>query len=132
MREMLGSYNMNCLIITAHNMPLRIINEAEIKELVANSAKKTSPDIPITYIKIDSLSITTMRIGESRSFSLLLNEGATGKNVVWTLANPSVGSVDNAGNVTLIKRVSIAGNVRLTATDPASGLSHSITLRIVL
>ena len=82
---------------------------------------------PITSIKIDTLSITTIARGETRSFPLHLNDGASGKNVVWTIADPSLGYVDADGAVTIFDKT---GNVRLTATDPISGLTHSITLRI--
>ena len=82
---------------------------------------------PITSIRIDSLSIATVARYETRKFSLILNEGATGKNVKWTIADPSLGYVDAEGNVTIFDKT---GNVRLTVTDPDSGLSHSITLRI--
>lgn len=85
--------------------------------------------IDITSLRINSLSIATVTRGGTYSFELLLNEGATGEDVVWTIANPSFGYVDHAGNVTIFDKT---GNVRLTATDPASGISHSITLRIAL
>lgn len=83
--------------------------------------------IPITSIKIDALSITTVARGGVYNFDFILNEGATGKYVVWAIADPSLGYVDKAGNVTIFDKT---GNVRLTATDPFNNVSHSITLRI--
>lgn len=83
--------------------------------------------IPITALRIDALSITSVVRHTTYRFSLILNEGATGDNVIWELSDPSFAYVDHAGNVTVFDRI---GNVRLTATDPVSGLSHSITLRI--
>jgi len=85
-------------------------------------------EIPITSLRIDSLAITTMARGQKLSFGLLLNEGATGENVIWAISDSSFGFVDNTGEVTIYDRT---GNLRLTATDPVSGLSHSIMLRIV-
>lgn len=81
----------------------------------------------ITSLRIDALSITTVARYMTYSFSLILNEGATSDKVIWEIVDPSLGYVDNAGNVTIFDKT---GNVRLTATDPVSGLSHSIMIRI--
>lgn len=81
----------------------------------------------ITSLRINSLSIATVARGGMYRFELSLNEGATSKSVTWTIADPSLGYVDHAGNVTIFDKT---GNVRLTATDRFSGISHSITLRI--
>ena len=83
--------------------------------------------MPITLLRIDGLAITTVTRGETHSFSLILNEGANKNSVVWTIADTSFGSVDNAGNVIIFDRT---GNVRLTAADPISGISHNVMLRI--
>jgi len=87
--------------------------------IVANS-------VPITSLQIDAPMITDMKRGEVRTFGLILNTGATGENVVWTLSDSSYALVDGATVYILNK----TGTVRLIATDPVSGLSHSITLRI--
>ena len=83
--------------------------------------------VPITLLQIDSLSIATVERGRNYSFGLILNTGANDENVVWTIADPLFGFVDDNGTVTIFDKI---GNVRLTATDPISGISHSITLRI--
>ena len=83
--------------------------------------------VQITSIRIDALSITTVARGETYNFNLNLNAGASSENVIWSLADPSLGYADGGGNITIFDKT---GNVRLTATDPDSGLSHSITLRI--
>lgn len=83
--------------------------------------------IPITSISIDSLSITTVARYGVYEFKLILNEGALGDDIEWELADPSLGYVDGNGTVTIFDKI---GNVRLTATDPVSKLSRSITLRI--
>ena len=82
---------------------------------------------PITSLKIDALSITTVARGKNYSFGLNLNEDANSDSIVWRLADQSLGSVDHDGTVTIFDKI---GNVRLTATDLVSGISHSITLRI--
>ena len=84
-------------------------------------------EVLITSIKTDALSITTIARYETRNFRVVLNAGVSDENIVWTIADPSLGYVDSDGNVTIFDKI---GNVRLTATDPISGLSHSITLRI--
>ena len=84
-------------------------------------------DTPITSLRIDASTIVTAARGTTYTFSLILNEGANGNNVVWTIADPTLGTVDNTGKVTIFDKI---GNVRLTAADPVSGLSHSIVLRI--
>lgn len=82
---------------------------------------------PIVSLKIDTLSIFTVARGGVYNLDFILNEGASGKYVIWTIADPSLGYVDQTGTVTIFDKT---GNVRLTATDPFSGVSHSITLRI--
>ena len=83
--------------------------------------------VPITSLKIDAAVTETVVRGGIYSFGLILNEGASGENVVWTLSDVSFALVDGATIYILNK----TGSVRLIATDPVSGLSHSITLRIV-
>ena len=82
--------------------------------------------IPITSIRIDSLSIMTVERYGVYPLNLILNEGAIPLTVEWTIADPLFGYVDERGTVTIFDRI---GNVRLTATAPG-GISHSITLRI--
>jgi len=81
---------------------------------------------PITSLNINALAITTVRRGEKLSFGLQVNEGARNDKVVWA-TDPTFGSVDHEGNVTIYDRT---GNMRLTATDPISGITHSVMLRI--
>ena len=87
----------------------------------------TSNRNPITSLRIDALSIFTVARGGVYNFDFILNEGAGGKYVVWAIADPSLGYVDKAGTITIFDKT---GNVRLTATDPFYGTTHSITLRI--
>jgi len=82
--------------------------------------------VPITSLVIDAPVIVNMVRGEVRTFGLVLNPGASGDNVVWTVSDSSFALVEGATVYILSK----TGTVRLIATDPVSGLSHSITLRI--
>jgi len=83
--------------------------------------------IPITSIRIDAPAIATVSRGTTYNYGLLLNKGATSNNVVWSVSDPSFALVDDEANVYILNKT---GTVRLIATDPISGLSHSITLRI--
>ena len=82
---------------------------------------------PITSIKIDAPITTTVARGAIYNFGLILNEGAIGNDIVWTVSDPSFAIVDDKANVYILNKT---GTVRLVATDPVSGLSHSIALRI--
>ena len=95
--------------------------------VLVSSAVTIEEDVPITSIRINGLSIETMERGQIRPFHVTLNTGANDERIIWSIADPSLGYVDEKGNVTLFDKT---GNVRLTATDPIGGLSHSITLRI--
>ena len=81
----------------------------------------------ITSLRIDALSIMTVARYSEYNLNVILNEGAIDINVEWAIADPSLGYVDNDGNLHIFDKI---GNVRLTAHDPLSGISHSITLRI--
>ena len=82
--------------------------------------------IPITSIRIDANVIETVERGGVYRFGLILNEGALAEDVVWTLSDPSLAIIDG-DTIHILNRT---GTVRLIATDPVSGLFHSITLRI--
>jgi hypothetical protein len=84
-------------------------------------------DLPeITDIRIDANVSVTVERGGVYSFDVLLNEGAYDYHIVWTLSDPSLAILD--GNTIYI--LNRTGTCRLIATDPVSGLAHSITLRI--
>ena len=110
-------------------------NDMTYEELVGGNVTVTSftmlaqweVDVPITSIRIDSLSIATVaRYGEY-TFNVIVNDGANPGNIVWTIADPSLGYVDASGTITIFDKI---GNVRLTASSPDGKVSHSITLRI--
>jgi uncharacterized repeat protein (TIGR02543 family) len=83
--------------------------------------------VPITSLKIDAIAIVTVKRGDVRQFSATINEDATAEYLEWKTANPALAEVDVEGVVTV---KNIIGTVVLTATDPASGRSHSVLLRI--
>lgn len=83
--------------------------------------------VPISSLRIDALSIFSVARYQTYNLNLLLNEGANYYDLEWTIADPSLGYVDNDGNVTIFDKT---GNVRLTVTDRLSGITNSITLRI--
>ena len=62
------------------------------------------------------------------NFGVTLNAGALGDDIVWSVSNPLYATVDSSGTVAILNKTGMAV---LSATDPASGLSHSIVLRIV-
>jgi len=84
--------------------------------------------VPVSSIKIDSPAATTVARGVTYDFKAILNEGATGDNIVWSVNNPLYANVNGEGSVSILNRT---GSVVLTATDTVSGLSNSIVLRIV-
>ena len=83
--------------------------------------------IPITLLRIDAAVIETVVRGGIYNFGLILNEGAIGNNVVWSVSDNTLAFLDDEANIYILNRT---GTVRLIATDPVSGISHSITLRI--
>jgi uncharacterized repeat protein (TIGR02543 family) len=83
--------------------------------------------IPITSIRINAIAIVTVSRSEARRFAVTLNEDASDDRIVWTTANEALATVDEDGIVTV---KNVIGTVVLTATDPLSGRSHSVLLRI--
>jgi hypothetical protein len=93
-----------------------------------NAAKTAKGKLDLTTeMKIDVNVTATVARGGVYNFDLLLNEGATGRNIVWTVSDPSFALVDDEGSIYILNKT---GTVRLIATDPVTGLWHSITLRI--
>jgi len=85
-------------------------------------------DLPeITDIKVEAGVTETVERGGVYNFNVLLNEGAYDYHIVWTVSDPSFVIIDGEGNIYILNKT---GTIRLIATDPVSGRSHSITLRI--
>jgi hypothetical protein len=96
-------------------------------DYVQGKCTRCGDSVPITSMRINAIAIETMRRGEVRTFTLILNEGAYAGDVKWTIANPALATVDGNGVVTV---KNVIGTVILTATDPESGISHNVLLRI--
>jgi hypothetical protein len=102
--------------------------QPELRDILLRpTGRPVIPEIPITSIRINALAIETVSRGLVKQFTLTLNEGASDANVVWTIANPALATVTDDGVVTV---KNVIGTVILKATDPESGLSASILLRI--
>jgi hypothetical protein len=82
---------------------------------------------PITSLRINGIAIETVKRGQTRQFSVALNDGALSDRIVWSTANPALATVDSNGVVTV---KNVIGTVVLTATDPDHGKTHSVLLRI--
>jgi hypothetical protein len=82
---------------------------------------------PVTSLKINALAIETMKRGDTKQFSLTINDDESDEFIYWTSANPALATVTNDGTVTV---KNVIGTVVLTATDPVSKRSHSVLLRI--
>jgi hypothetical protein len=83
--------------------------------------------LTITSIRINAIAIVTVKRGEVKQFTVNLNEGASDDGIVWKTANEALATVTDDGTVTV---KNVIGTVVLTATDPLSGRSHSVLLRI--
>jgi len=99
--------------------------DIEQAEAIAGSDPQKAP---ITSIQIDAPSTTTVIRGGIYSFRAILNEGALGDGIIWSVNNPLYATVNSNGIVAVLNKT---GTAILTASDPASGLSHSIVLRIL-
>jgi len=84
--------------------------------------------VPITSIKINAPALTTVVRGVTYKFELALNEGASDEGIIWSTSNPTYATTKADGTIAILNKT---GTVILTATDPESGLSNSIILRIV-
>jgi hypothetical protein len=104
------------------NDPMPRIRVRNRGEIIINK-----PDA-ITSIRINApASVTVVRNGKY-NFELLLNDGATSDNLVWTTSNTAYAVVGADGTVTILNKT---GTIVLMVTDPVSKLSSSIVLRIV-
>ena len=83
--------------------------------------------MPITHISINSPALTTVIRNQTYAFTVTLNPGAEDDGIVWTVSSQAhaIVSADKT-----VKILNTTGTTMLTATDPASGLSAFITLKI--
>ena len=83
--------------------------------------------VPIASLRINAVPAVRVKRGETLTFTLNLNDGAVADGIVWTISNVEYATVDNKGTVEIFDKT---GAIVLAATDPSSGLCHSIILRI--
>ena len=124
---LLGVEELEILSVTATGTGVGNMRTGQAHNFTSRLVGTVDNCYAITSLKINALSIYTVARGESYHFGLILNNHATCEKVEWAIADPSLAYVDHDGNVTIFDKI---GNVRLTATDPDTGISHSITLRI--
>ena len=89
--------------------------------------------IPITSLRIVTragAAITTQTIprNSTMQFDYIVNTNALREGIVWSLSSTAFATVNTETGLVTTK--SLSGTVVLTATDPPSGVSHSIVLRI--
>jgi len=82
--------------------------------------------VPIMSMAIDANPTMSVKRGEVLNLNLILNEGASADEVVWSVSNPIYATVD-AGIVKILNKT---GTVTLTAKAP-NGIVYNIILRIV-
>jgi len=88
---------------------------------------------PATEVRIataagaPAAALVTVARNRTIQFELIVNSGATTGGIVWTTSNAGLATVDEFG---LITTKNMVGTVTLTATEPVSGISNSIVLRI--
>ena len=90
--------------------------------------------IPVSSLKIagpDGVplpAVYTVARGSVVNLGLELNEDALPTNIVWSVNNPALVTVDATGKVTVRTTV---GTAILTARDTVTGVTQTITLRII-
>jgi hypothetical protein len=82
----------------------------------------------ITSLAVNAPALVTIPRGSTCRFEAILNDDAIDEDVVWSIAVPGYAIVNSDGSVTALNKT---GTAPLTATDPVSGLSSSIVLRII-
>jgi len=87
--------------------------------------------IPITSLLIDAPTMVNVSRNSVHTFNFIIDEGTLGDRIIWTVNNPTFATVTVEDGVATVTARNLPGMVILTATDPDSGLRHTITLRIV-
>ena len=118
------------LAVSGVERGLTIAHQAEVDgfaHAIQSAIGALAAKVPVTHISIDSPALTTVVRGQTYSFSVTLNPGAEDDGIVWSVSNPTYAVVIGSN----IKMMYTTGTVQLFATDPASGTSGFITLRVV-
>ncbi|MDR0491939.1 MAG: cadherin-like beta sandwich domain-containing protein [Oscillospiraceae bacterium] len=119
------------------------LNVFEIVVTAGNGITKTYA-VAVTRENVNLSQVTSIKIGDangplpamcsvSRCTVLQLcaivngGPGSLGVTIIWSISDASFATVDSSGRVTVMNK---CGMVTLTATDPISGQSSAIVLRI--
>lgn len=86
--------------------------------------------IRITLIRIEAAAAVSVKRGETYKFTVILNEGAEDSGITWSINSPVYANVTGAGGEAAVTILNKTGTAVLMATDPVSGMNHSIILRI--
>jgi len=90
--------------------------------------------LPVSSVKVTDANgvpvpaLVTVNRGSTVNFGLELNEGSVTDNIVWSVNNPALATVNEFGTVSVKTAV---GTVILTAKDSITGVFQTITLRII-
>ncbi|QNK41550.1 Ig-like domain-containing protein [Caproicibacter fermentans] len=84
--------------------------------------------VPVTGITLDKNSLTLARGKTGKLIPTIAPDDATDKAVSWTSSDPSVVTVDNAGQITAVS----AGTVTVTATSHDGGFTANCTVTVVV
>ena len=84
--------------------------------------------VPVMSLAIDAPNAITVARGGTYHIGVKVNEFANIDDLVWTVNNAAYATVNPDGSITIRN---LTGSVMLTVTDPASGLKHSVMLRIM-
>ena len=93
------------------------------------SASVSAPEyiITITSLRINAPASLAVKRGETINPGVVINEFAFDDSIVWSVNNQLYAKVNPDKTITILNRT---GTAVLTATDPLSGFSYNIILRI--
>jgi hypothetical protein len=120
------TYVFEKLIVSKENTFMIVVTDYAGNETVEMVVIAALAD-PITTLRINASPTVSVKRGEVKDFDVLINNGAIDDYVIWEVSNPLYATVDNEGTVKVLNKT---GTVLLIATDPESGFSYSIVLRI--
>ncbi|MDK2808891.1 MAG: hypothetical protein PWP24_1628, partial [Clostridiales bacterium] len=111
-------------IITAFS---RFNKEIKAECMVSITPYQGMP-VKVEAVKIKDISKDTFQVGKMYNLTAeILPENASNKNVTWSSSNPKVALVSAGGRMTAVAE----GEVTITATSTASGLTDEVMLKII-
>jgi hypothetical protein len=114
-------------ISTANALTTRTSGKGAWAMILAENTYSVTSLVIATATGEASPSLVTAARNSQLQFGVILNKSASNKGIVWSTSNASLASVDANG---LVSVRNTTGTVVLTASDTASGLTHSIVIRI--